>query len=534
MKPPEREAVTASQSLYEAAGAGDRRLVEVALAQGGDPNAVCGVFEETAFIAALRKGHLEIVQMLLKHGANPNETFLGSPALFLTVQHAANKRLFELLIAAGVDIQAKSRDQTLFMAACEGGDHTIIKRLVEMEVDIHAIDQCTGRSALDYVQGTKDKALIAYLKSLGIAAHRDKPQALTRALARKCGGKPWEHSSGFVLNTRLGGYRCQFNIEHTRCSVLVDGIRSTDAGMRAAKDRHVLVIEEEPSSYEQTYARVGDFRLASGHAVFRSVDPAPLASEVAARFYERHEGDLAKFSPERGEVIMLLGNSASMFCPMGDVQHVEQRVEAFADLIEALFLPPQPDRVLFTGEWLLKTMRKDVTGSPHQFGGMLKQPADCPHCHRQTHLMVSLDLADPDLPLSVLGRRELPVMWCMNCMEWSPVHFDVSGDFPVAIKLENNTPDIIDPGINAEPLTSKGIRLVPVSAGKKAGRASKLGGKPSWIQTDETPDCPKCEKAMAFVLQLRSSPDMSYADEGMLYAFACPECQVVSSLVQSH
>ena len=104
----------------------------------------------------------------------------------------------------------------------------------------------------------------------------------------------------------------------------------------------------------------------------------------------------------------------------------------------------------------------------------------------------------------------------------------------MAIKLENNTPDIIDPGINAEPLTSKGIRLVPVSAGKKAGRASKLGGKPSWIQTDETPDCPKCEKAMAFVLQLRSSPDMSYADEGMLYAFACPECQVVSSLVQSH
>jgi hypothetical protein len=39
---------------------------------------------------------------------------------------------------------------------------------------------------------------------------------------------------------------------------------------------------------------------------------------------------------------------------------------------------------------------------------------------------------------------------------------------------------------------------------------------------------------MAFVLQLASDSRISYGDMGMLYAFACPDCRITASLVQSH
>jgi hypothetical protein len=51
---------------------------------------------------------------------------------------------------------------------------------------------------------------------------------------------------------------------------------------------------------------------------------------------------------------------------------------------------------------------------------------------------------------------------------------------------------------------------------------------------EETPDCPKCEAAMAFMLQLASDSRIACGDAGMLYAFACPECKVIASLAQSH
>ena len=76
--------------------------------------------------------------------------------------------------------------------------------------------------------------------------------------------------------------------------------------------------------------------------------------------------------------------------------------------------------------------------------------------------------------------------------------------------------------------------LAPVPAGKKPSRKSKLGGAPSWIQLEERPDCPKCEKPMGFFLQLASNSDVMFGDMGMLYAFACPRCRVLATLVQSY
>lgn len=56
----------------------------------------------------------------------------------------------------------------------------------------------------------------------------------------------------------------------------------------------------------------------------------------------------------------------------------------------------------------------------------------------------------------------------------------------------------------------------------------QLGGEPSWIQDDETPDCPVCRQPMAFVAQLEQGHDHRTAANfggGCAYAFVCEPCR---------
>ena len=81
------------------------------------------------------------------------------------------------------------------------------------------------------------------------------------------------------------------------------------------------------------------------------------------------------------------------------------------------------------------------------------------------------------------------------------------------------------------------------------GVRSKLGGKPDWDQTDETPNCPDCGEAMIFVAQIDSiehesednphsidalSKDQQYmfGDVGMLYLFFCENCLQPAAVFQ--
>ncbi|MFF2205934.1 DUF1963 domain-containing protein [Streptomyces sp. NPDC058145] len=56
----------------------------------------------------------------------------------------------------------------------------------------------------------------------------------------------------------------------------------------------------------------------------------------------------------------------------------------------------------------------------------------------------------------------------------------------------------------------------------------QLGGRPAWIQGDETPSCSSCAGTMPFVVQLEEGPDhstaMNFGGAGCAYAFACQPC----------
>lgn len=88
---------------------------------------------------------------------------------------------------------------------------------------------------------------------------------------------------------------------------------------------------------------------------------------------------------------------------------------------------------------------------------------------------------------------------------------------------------------------------VPVDTNKAEnglGKKTKLGGKPDWIQNDETPRCPICNNKMEFVSQLDSidytgNPDSfgskyMFGDVGMIYTFLCKNCGQAKSVFQEH
>ena len=84
---------------------------------------------------------------------------------------------------------------------------------------------------------------------------------------------------------------------------------------------------------------------------------------------------------------------------------------------------------------------------------------------------------------------------------------------------------------------------------KAYGLRSKLGGKPSWEQNDETPICKSCKTPMTFIGQIDSmeqnSPDnphsidsiqyeqdYMFGDAGLIYVFFCFDCLETASVFQ--
>ncbi len=81
-----------------------------------------------------------------------------------------------------------------------------------------------------------------------------------------------------------------------------------------------------------------------------------------------------------------------------------------------------------------------------------------------------------------------------------------------------------------------------------SGERTKLGGKPDWIQGEETPICKRCRQPMTFVGQIDSigaaeSPlghslnkagAFLFADCGMIFVFWCRGCNDTRSVLQCY
>ncbi|MFI5909648.1 hypothetical protein [Dactylosporangium sp. NPDC051541] len=64
----------------------------------------------------------------------------------------------------------------------------------------------------------------------------------------------------------------------------------------------------------------------------------------------------------------------------------------------------------------------------------------------------------------------------------------------------------------------------------------QLGGEPGWLQGDETPACPSCDRPMSFVVQLEEGHEYrtaaNYGGGGCAYGFVCRPCAGAAFLWQ--
>lgn len=529
--------VSPERRLFYACEQGNVGRAERALAAGADIEKPGGLYEGTPLMVAARKNHLEIVKCLLQHGANPNRRVKDSMALHDAVRHGKNVDVFNALVAAGADVNAVCCGETVLMAAASGGCLPIVKRLVELGAEVQRRDKGYGKTALDHAQTRKNKDVVAYLSGLGATSDIDPVRVLMRAAAKEFGGRPEEYVNGILLKTKLAGNRCQFFAQFSQQphnSVAVFKVKYDAPEFCGLAFPMFEVYLRTPKEVAPELCKAALASKAVGLAVHSSIPKDDIArQEALAALCSRLADPLKQLQVTDQHGFHVDNNGVAFRWSGTDFALVRPRLLAFAALVQTLARPPQPERVLFEGDWLLKPAPKGVVGA-HALGGALAAPVACVHCGAGSNLMARLDLADPALPETALGRGTLPVFWCLGCGEWDPTFFDFSGEVPTPLSAAGATATGKDLGLGEADLPEKRVVLVPVPAGKKAGPKSKIGGTPSWIQSEEKPTCPKCGKEMAFVLQLASDARISFCDMGMLYAFACPECRVTASLIQSH
>lgn len=517
----------ADVTLFHAAEKGDLASAKKALFAGANTEKVDTTFGESVLIAAVRHGHINLARLLLEKGAKVNRKVDGATALSHAVSpRSSTLQMVDLLVKFGANIHERCFGETILMQAAGSGNLSVVKRLVELGANVRDKDRESGKSVLDCAKAGKSKDVIAYLQGLGATADRDAGRALAKALSKEFGGKAWEHSGGrhvevsgyrspmttaFCLSPNFGGWESNFGIGSQGLTLDVYKLRFHDPELQS--ENGSLILKPLKTS------KNGELSLQS------------VPKSLAAKFTSRLK--LLKKLQLSGKDMIYLGSGMARLITYGtDPAATISRLKSFRDFLQTICKPVLKAKALYDKEWLLKPLLKssaeDKTAG-HHFGGTLSKTVACPYCKSDLSLMAQLDLADKTLPGSGLGK--LPVFWCLDCAYWDPAFFDLSGETPRALPAQKSEPGV---GDDTGPLDARPLTLVPVPTGKKAGRKNKLGGKPAWVQDDETPDCPKCTKQMGFVLQLASDSHVTYADMGMLYAFACPECKISASLVQSH
>lgn len=165
----------------------------------------------------------------------------------------------------------------------------------------------------------------------------------------------------------------------------------------------------------------------------------------------------------------------------------------------------------------------------------------CKTCRGPMQFLAQLPLNNGGLASDKLRSKVLLVFQCQNdpgmCDEWDA---NAGGNAALLVSSLERQPVTPPPGPTLLPSESR-AKLVPyddslsketaddaycasVDASNSA-TLGKVGGRPLWLQGDETPIC-ECGTKMSFVLQLeaRGGGGINFGDAGAGYAFVCESC----------
>ncbi|GIE25493.1 hypothetical protein Ahu01nite_085950 [Winogradskya humida] len=182
-------------------------------------------------------------------------------------------------------------------------------------------------------------------------------------------------------------------------------------------------------------------------------------------------------------------------------------------------------------------------------GGVPHVPADftwplCAECDGPMQFVAQVSLADAGL---------LSIFMCQNdpglCEEWDATaggnHAYVFGadavHFPVPPADDGVTALDETCAVDYEELPTGDYLDAADDWHKRTGRPKRevlgqIGGRPLWLQSDETPVCDGCNRPMAFVVQLEEGHNhrtsANFGGGGCGYAFHCAPCSTAAFLWQ--
>ena len=160
-------AAAATTTLLDAAESGDRATALRLLADRADPNAL-GPDGTTAIMWAAHHDHLDLVQALIKAGANVKlKNQFGTSAL-TEAAIIGSAPIIDALLKAGADPNTRNPEgETPLMAVARGGHVEAARRLLDAGADVNAREAWGGQSALMWAAAQRQADMVKFLASRG-------------------------------------------------------------------------------------------------------------------------------------------------------------------------------------------------------------------------------------------------------------------------------------------------------------------------------------------------------------------------------
>lgn len=359
-------------------------------------------------------------------------------------------------------------------------------------------------------------------------------ETLARALQAEFGGRRkiertlGEFSSYFTVETRIDGLgECWIAVRPDAWQISCVEFSLGGPDRPGAKTPWLLVNQTKPIDYSWGDPGV----LASGafaNRKLRVLRGRNMPASAVKRFCRTHERTIEELQLRPTEYIFF-GGRLALRCTGGDMAKGRARVELLRRFRSGSRAEQVPERTIFAREFRIAPAER----GRHRLGGVDAAAPVCPECGAAAQRVAKLDLTDSVLSKTKLRRKSWPVFWCFECAEWKPTYHDVSDNDLKTLGPQGRALAIA-PDSAPSALRERRMTLRASVAGKTDSAGSKVGGAPAWVQRPAVPSCVRCKEPMSFVLQLASDRTINYEDSGTIYSFACPDCCVSATLLQSH
>ncbi len=229
----------------------DLTTLKALIKKGVGPNSV-GENSTSLFEDALWEGNAEIIKLLLAHGAKVSNDQLGKAA------HAGYRDIVELLIKAGADPEAQYQDDwTDFMLAAAAGDTNQLKALLNEGVYINERSE-SGTPLLIAIKSGREEA-VRFLIENGADAKNDQYTLFSAAVENK-NAKVLKYLLENVIELNQENHDENFGGKNLGERSLLEMLKSDYSLSSSRYYDHIKVLLEHGAKPDAEMLRVGVLR----------------------------------------------------------------------------------------------------------------------------------------------------------------------------------------------------------------------------------------------------------------------------------